>query len=616
MTVSFASNVVTISGSTEGSPDTLAGIVAAVGNTALCRMDDGRNFWIGGTITKIDVQGWLLIDNGQSFQCGGSVRLQRTTSGAGITFKPRSRWVVTGTTRGADQGENSFGTNFNVVCERDSITGDVPLWFSDVGTTSRDDSFSALYVDSSTVKTPKYRIQGLHMYFRSPSSIKIYPQSDSDEIKYLTITKDDAVSGVFEFQTIPSSTADTVFSDATIKGFTAFATVFGFSGRKIMFDRLRINSASAYTIEYVHWYGNATNGLWEFRDLQDIGAGSWNGQIKRTTSGGADNTGDEVRVTYTDQKQFLAGATPVQNVNCRWVSSDATNAPAQTDASDSSGNTVKKTLLKARAPNTLGGGSSVTPTPVTWSLYARKYGSDTQPEWALYESQNFTAPRNSAVQITATNGIIDSQATADAYTGIALTDHGASPASWNGKSWRYTITGDLSVNGALTAANIWHFFESSLSKQAAIGGTPGLELHDMVRRITASSFETAARSGRGVRIVDQSGNPFPGIDHMTANDGTTYTPPVSVTLAISAQVSLVGAEIHIYDLDNSPAGSLGSELSGIETSTGSTFSYTGSAGNLLWIQIMLSGYEEFGQSVTMPSSSSGFVATLQPEENT
>lgn len=91
-----------------------------------------------------------------------------------------------------------------------------------------------------------------------------------------------------------------------------------------------------------------------------------------------------------------------------------------------------------------------------------------------------------------------------------------------------------------------------------------------------------------------------------------------VTITISAAISLVGAEIRIYDLDNAPAGSLGTELSGVESHTLSTYAYSGAGGNLIWIQILNAGggtYEEFGQSLTMPASDSGFFADLKLDIN-
>jgi hypothetical protein len=107
-----------------------------------------------------------------------------------------------------------------------------------------------------------------------------------------------------------------------------------------------------------------------------------------------------------------------------------------------------------------------------------------------------------------------------------------------------------------------------------------------------------------------------GATYTTANNagGTITVQVASLTLTIEANVSLAGAEIRIYDLD-AAGNDLGTELAGVESCGTATYSYSGSAGNSLWIQIMLSGYEEFGQALTMPSSSATFTAILQAETN-
>lgn len=88
-----------------------------------------------------------------------------------------------------------------------------------------------------------------------------------------------------------------------------------------------------------------------------------------------------------------------------------------------------------------------------------------------------------------------------------------------------------------------------------------------------------------------------------------------VTLTIKSRVSLAGTEIRVYDLDNVPAGSLGTELQGVESCTTDTYAFNGSAGNVVWIQIMLDGYIEFGQQVTMPSVNSDYTALLIKDIN-
>jgi hypothetical protein len=125
---------------------------------------------------------------------------------------------------------------------------------------------------------------------------------------------------------------------------------------------------------------------------------------------------------------------------------------------------------------------------------------------------------------------------------------------------------------------------------------------------TAAYYNT----GNGTLTVNVSN----GANPTTYSTGTgSVTLVSSVSLTVDANVSLNGAEIRVYDLDNSPAGSLGTELAGYESNSGATFSYTGAPGNVVWLQIMKSGYEEFGQQITLPSVNGNFTALLKQETN-
>ncbi len=88
-----------------------------------------------------------------------------------------------------------------------------------------------------------------------------------------------------------------------------------------------------------------------------------------------------------------------------------------------------------------------------------------------------------------------------------------------------------------------------------------------------------------------------------------------ITFTLEANASLAGAEVRVYDMDNVPVGSLGTELYGVESAAGATVSFAGDAGNLVWIQIMKPGYVEFGQSITLPSQDGSFFALLAPDLN-
>jgi len=120
---------------------------------------------------------------------------------------------------------------------------------------------------------------------------------------------------------------------------------------------------------------------------------------------------------------------------------------------------------------------------------------------------------------------------------------------------------------------------------------------------------------KNVSVADNRGKSWPGLAGVFAISRLPTDYAGYRVLTISSQVSLSGAEIRIYDLDNAPAGSLGTELAGVESNIGSTFGFSGGIGNSVWIQIMLSGYEEYGQQVVVPATDSGLYALLHQDLN-
>ena len=118
-----------------------------------------------------------------------------------------------------------------------------------------------------------------------------------------------------------------------------------------------------------------------------------------------------------------------------------------------------------------------------------------------------------------------------------------------------------------------------------------------------------------INITVINGASTPTIMEHSTYTGTFNLIIPEVTLTISSQVSLVGAEIRIYDFESTPP-DFGTELEGVESHDAATYAYSGTAANLIYIQIMLANYEEFGQQVTMPAASGGFYALLETETNT
>jgi len=146
-----------------------------------------------------------------------------------------------------------------------------------------------------------------------------------------------------------------------------------------------------------------------------------------------------------------------------------------------------------------------------------------------------------------------SPAAAAAITGVTITDHAGSPVSWNSKSWGITITGDTSVNPSLTAADIFHYIRYMTSYTASFGGKSGLDWHNMLQNMA-----TTVRSGssfyagvlKGVRVVNQAGDPFAGVLSMMADDGTTYSPLPVTTSTITLSGVIPGSRVQLFDTAN------------------------------------------------------------------
>lgn len=148
-------------------------------------------------------------------------------------------------------------------------------------------------------------------------------------------------------------------------------------------------------------------------------------------------------------------------------------------------------------------------------------------------------------------------------------------------------------------------------KFSGFGGVPGSNLVSSSGELNAAVYND---SGAHIEINISGGGQVPSVRN-GAGATTTVIAAVSLLIEGSDGLSLLGAEIRIYDLDNNPAGSLGTELDGTESNAASTFTYSGVNGNEIWIQILLDGYEEFGQKYTLPVNDAIFSATLEPDVN-
>ena len=117
-------------------------------------------------------------------------------------------------------------------------------------------------------------------------------------------------------------------------------------------------------------------------------------------------------------------------------------------------------------------------------------------------------------------------------TGLSITNHGASPVTWNSKDFSVTITD----TGSNTAEAIRRWINYNLSLDATFQGDDPFNFPEMVvadgdkiKTERGDFIATAGATLKGIRAVDGSSNALTVFSTMMADDGTLYTVPVTAT---------------------------------------------------------------------------------------
>jgi len=145
-------------------------------------------------------------------------------------------------------------------------------------------------------------------------------------------------------------------------------------------------------------------------------------------------------------------------------------------------------------------------------------------------------------------------------TGVTITDHGASPVTWNGLSYSITIQDSAAGH---TGEEIMRWIRYNVGQNITFQGKDAFNWHDLVRT-NSSKFKTvnghiAGGTGleiKGVRVVKADGTtPHPDFNLFTADDGSTWVPPLKIkitntNLADGSRCRLIN-ETQSTELDNS-----------------------------------------------------------------
>jgi hypothetical protein len=184
---------------------------------------------------------------------------------------------------------------------------------------------------------------------------------------------------------------------------------------------------------------------------------------------------------------------------------------------------------------------------------------------------------------------------AQGHTGFA----NVTPAMSGGTIGNYTLEYQLDTGSGY--GGTWKTLNTTNLTAETISPATGFKLK---LRITTGTVNATAITF--VRIFTTT---------TTAAQNAIDYPLGLVTVTLLPNVGLTGAEIRVYDMDDTPTGSLGTELAGVESS-GAGFSFQTTESNTVWIQVMKDGYHEFGYEYTTSTEDVSLPITLQADINT
>jgi hypothetical protein len=159
--------------------------------------------------------------------------------------------------------------------------------------------------------------------------------------------------------------------------------------------------------------------------------------------------------------------------------------------------------------------------------------------------------------------------------------------SWSIISWG---TGGTAGTGRLVeVTEVGTAGTMGLHLISGVAPTDGLEITDGTATCDVDGTVTT-----GERWVDSPGCSIGAFEYDYG------APPPATTITLSANVSLAGAEVRIYE--NASGDYIGDEVVGTESNPDSTYAFEYPSGDTVVIQILKSGYVEYIQAITVPES--------------
>jgi hypothetical protein len=194
--------------------------------------------------------------------------------------------------------------------------------------------------------------------------------------------------------------------------------------------------------------------------------------------------------------------------------------------------------------------------------------------------------------------------------GITVTNHGASPVTWETKQWSITITvTDSSTTAQIAQWISWHTAQDSFSLG---GGFHNMAWPSMIipsgtsfETVRGTLFGSAGATLKGVRIVDGSGNAIGGFARMQADDGTYYQPPQVATFALTNLKP--NTEVRVYKTSDM------SDIAGEEDIDDGSFeyNYTWSVDIPITVSVVSLAYQDIQFQTTLTAAGTSIPISQQ-----
>jgi hypothetical protein len=131
-----------------------------------------------------------------------------------------------------------------------------------------------------------------------------------------------------------------------------------------------------------------------------------------------------------------------------------------------------------------------------------------------------------------------------------ITNHGASPVTWNAKDFSITIEDSAAGN---SGTDIMKWLRYEFEDGGTFQGTDAFNWHDLVQQngddfktVRGKVYGDVGATLKGVRVINNgSTDPHPDFTLFTADDGTTYAPPPAATVTVGPFIT--GSRVQIYD---------------------------------------------------------------------